>query len=62
MAQSYPGHIPSESITRKFCVNCLSSGVIEHVKIRSHAYAGIKHVQINKLPNRIKMLQYTRLS
>jgi hypothetical protein len=29
MIQSYPEHIPVESIARKFCVNCLSSGVIE---------------------------------
>jgi len=37
MVQSYPEHIPVESITRKFSVNCLSSEVIElysgHVKL-----------------------------
>jgi hypothetical protein len=29
MVQSYPGHIPVESINRKLCVNCLSDEVIE---------------------------------
>jgi hypothetical protein len=55
MVQSYPGHIPIESIARKFCVNCLSSGVIEWFPrsceiVGRHAYAGVdSHADENQL-------------